>query len=76
MNLNQGVKYGQGPLHVRLTYSESSKIIEKSIERELGSTSKRRKTGIFIFVSHVQIVSIIKNALPSIWVPCFLTHKF
>lgn len=40
-----GVKYGQGPLHIRLTYSESSKTIEKSVEREFGSTSKRRKTG-------------------------------
>ncbi|KAF8026272.1 hypothetical protein BT93_F2931 [Corymbia citriodora subsp. variegata] len=40
-----GVKYGQGPLHIRLTYSESSKTIEKSVEREFDSTSKRRKTG-------------------------------
>ncbi|XP_030444840.2 uncharacterized protein LOC115667390 [Syzygium oleosum] len=36
-----GVKYGQGPLHIRLTYSST----EKSVEREFGSTSKRRKTG-------------------------------
>ncbi|XP_048130565.1 tRNA pseudouridine synthase Pus10 isoform X2 [Rhodamnia argentea] len=40
-----GVKYGQGPLHIRLTYSESSKTIEKSVEHKFGATSKRRKKG-------------------------------